>query len=120
LEAPLAFYLAYEMLQGLAYAHEKRDKDNLPLVHRDVSPGNVMVSLTGEVKLAEFCAPKGTPRVMRTVIGMMADNANFFSPEQARGQLVDARSALFSVAAVLFYCLTGELLYGGENDLDVL
>jgi hypothetical protein len=122
LEPRLAYYIAYETLQALAFAHEFCDKDGNPvnLVHRDVSPGNLMISLAGEVKLADFGIVKASRRVSRTQVGMVKGNANFMSPEQARGQEVDARSDLFSLATVLFYCLTGELLYGGDNDLDVL
>jgi serine/threonine protein kinase len=122
LEPRLCYFLAYETLQALAFAHEHCDKDGQPmgLVHRDVSPGNIMVSLRGEVKLADFGIVKASRRVSRTQVGMVKGNANFMSPEQARGQPVDARSDLFSLAAVMFYSLTGELLYGGENDLDVL
>jgi serine/threonine-protein kinase len=90
------------------------------IVHRDISPGNIMVSLRGEVKLADFGIVKALRRVSRTQVGMVKGNANFMSPEQARGQNVDQRSDLFSLAALLFYCLSGELLYGGDNDLDVL
>jgi serine/threonine-protein kinase len=122
IEPRLCYYLAHETLQALAFAHEHRDKDGAPmeLVHRDVSPGNIMISLRGEVKLADFGIVKASRRVSRTQVGMVKGNANFMSPEQARGQAVDLRSDLFSMATVMFYCLTGELLYGGENDLDVL
>jgi serine/threonine-protein kinase len=123
LEPRLCYYLAYETLQALAFAHDHCDKDGQPmgLVHRDVSPGNIMISLRGEVKLADFGIVKASrQRVSRTQVGMVKGNANFMSPEQARGQPVDARSDLFSLATVMFYCLTGQLLYGGENDLDVL
>jgi serine/threonine protein kinase len=122
LDPQLAYYVAHETLQALAYAHEYCDKEGNPyhLVHRDISPGNLMISLRGEVKLADFGIVKASRRVSRTQVGMVKGNANFMSPEQARGQEVDARSDLFSLAAVLFYCLTGELLYSGDNDLDVL
>jgi serine/threonine-protein kinase len=122
LDPTVAYYVAHETLQALAHAHDHRDKDGLPMgiVHRDISPGNVMVSLRGEVKLADFGIVKAARRVSRTQVGMVKGNANFMSPEQARGQNVDQRSDLFSLAALMFYCLTGELLYGGENDLDVL
>ncbi|HVZ71939.1 MAG TPA: serine/threonine-protein kinase [Polyangia bacterium] len=122
LEPTVAYYFAHETLQALAYAHEVCDKEGHPmqLVHRDVSPGNLMVSLRGEVKLADFGIVKASRRVSRTQVGMVKGNANFMSPEQARGQEVDARSDLFSLATVLYYCLTGHLLYGGDNDLDVL
>jgi hypothetical protein len=122
LDPRLGYYIAYETLQALAFAHDFCDEDGNPmnLVHRDVSPGNLMISLAGEVKLADFGIVKASRRVSRTQVGMVKGNANFMSPEQARGQEVDARSDLFSLATVLFYCLTGELLYGGDNDLDVL
>ena len=118
----LAYYVAHETLQALAYAHERHDKTGAPMgiVHRDVSAGNVMVSLQGEVKLSDFGIVKSNRRVTQTQVGMVKGNANFMSPEQARGQVVDHRSDLFSLAHVLHYCLTGYLLYSGENDLDVL
>ena len=122
LPAALAYYVAHETLQALAYAHDKRDKEGQPMgiVHRDISAGNVMVSLNGEVKLSDFGIVKANRRVSRTQVGMVKGNANFMSPEQARGQQVDARSDLYSLGHVLYYCLTGELLYSGDNDLDVL
>jgi len=122
LDPTLAYFIAHETLQALAHAHDHRDKDGAPMgiVHRDISPGNIMVSARGEVKLADFGIVKALRRVSRTQVGMVKGNANFMSPEQARGQNVDQRSDLFSLAALLFYCLSGELLYGGENDLDVL
>ena len=79
-----------------------------------------MVSNAGEVKLADFGIVKLTSRVSRTQVGMVKGNANFMSPEQARGLPVDARSDLFSLALALFYSLSGELLYSGTNDLEVL
>jgi eukaryotic-like serine/threonine-protein kinase len=118
----MAYYIAHETLQALSYAHEKHDKSgaHLGIVHRDISAGNVMVSLQGEVKLGDFGIVKSNRRVSKTQVGMVKGNANFMSPEQARGQAVDHRSDLFSLGHVLYYCLTGCLLYTGENDLDVL
>jgi hypothetical protein len=118
----MAYYIAHETLQALAYAHDQQDKVGSPMgiVHRDVSAGNVMVSLLGEVKLSDFGIVKSNRRVSKTQVGMVKGNANFMSPEQARGQPVDRRSDLFSMAHVLYYCLSGDLLYTGENDLDVL
>jgi len=118
----MAYYIAHETLQALSYAHEQRDKVGSPMgiVHRDISAGNVMVSLPGEVKLSDFGIVKSNRRVSKTQVGMVKGNANFMSPEQARGQAVDHRSDLFSLGHVLYYCLAGDLLYTGENDLDVL
>ncbi len=118
----MAYYVAHETLRALAYAHDKRDKTGTPLgiVHRDISAGNVMVSLQGEVQLGDFGIVKSNRRVSKTQVGMVKGNANFMSPEQARGQAVDHRSDLFSLGQVLYYGLTGCLLYTGENDLEVL
>ena len=118
----MSYYIAHETLQALAYAHEQRDKVGSPMgiVHRDISASNVMVSLLGEVKLSDFGIVKSNRRVSKTQVGMVKGNANFMSPEQARGQVVDHRSDLFSLGHVLYYCLAGDLLYTGENDLDVL
>ncbi len=118
----MAYFIAHETLQALAFAHERHDKNgaHMGIVHRDISAGNVMVSLLGEVKLGDFGIVKSNRRVSKTQVGMVKGNANFMSPEQARGQAVDHRSDLFSLGHVLYYCLTGCLLYTGENDLDVL
>jgi hypothetical protein len=118
----IAYYIAHETLQGLAYAHDRREKSGGPMgiVHRDISASNVMISLLGEVKLSDFGIVKSNRRISKTQVGMVKGNANFMSPEQARGQAVDHRSDLFSLAHVFYYALTGQLLYYGENDLDVL
>ena len=122
MEPRYAYYAAHETLLALEYAHTKRDRDGHPIgiVHRDVSAGNIMVSLEGEVKLFDFGIVKARGRSTQTQVGMVKGNTSFMSPEQARGQEVDARSDLFSLALVMFYCLTGRLLYEGDNDLDVL
>jgi len=122
MEPRYAYYMAHETLLALEYAHTKRDREGNPIgiVHRDVSAGNIMVSLEGEVKLFDFGIVKARGRSTQTQVGMVKGNTSFMSPEQARGQDVDARSDLFSLALVMFYCLTGRLLYEGDNDLDVL
>ena len=118
----LAYYIAHETLLALQYAHARTDREgrHLGIVHRDVSAGNIIMSAQGEVKLADFGIVKSNRRVSKTQMGTVKGNANFMSPEQARGQQVDGRSDLFSVALVLYYCLTNRLFYDGDNDLDVL
>jgi hypothetical protein len=122
LEPRLVYYFAYEALQALNYAHSKlgRDGEPLDIVHRDVSATNIMLSSSGEVKLFDFGIAKANRRNTQTQAGMVKGNANFMSPEQARGQNVDQRSDLFSLALVMYFCFTNQLLYTGDNDLDIL
>jgi hypothetical protein len=122
LDPRLVFYMAYEALQALGYSHGKRGREGEPLgiVHRDVSASNIMLSSAGEVKLFDFGIAKANRRQSQTQAGMVKGNANFMSPEQARGQVVDKRSDLYSLGLVMYFCLTNQLLYTGENDLDIL
>jgi len=122
LDLPVAFHVMHEVLEGLSFAHSQTERDgrSLEVVHRDVSPGNVLVSYRGEVKLTDFGIAKSDKRVSTTEVGMVKGNAGFMSPEQARGDVVDYRSDLFSAGAVLHYCLTGHLLYDGETTMNRL
>src|SRR6185436_8497667 len=92
----------------------------LGIVHRDVAPGNILLSFRGEVKLTDFGIVKAEGRVSHTEVGMVKGNANFMSPEQARGETVDYRSDIFSAGLVLYYCLTGEPLYRGDSGFNQL
>ena len=117
LSVPVAFYIMHEVMDALAFAHARTDQEgrNLAIVHRDVSPGNVLVSARGEVKLSDFGIAKAEGRMSKTEVGMIKGNVSFMSPEQARGETVDLRSDLFSAAVVLFYCLTAQFLYQDET-----
>jgi serine/threonine-protein kinase len=118
----MVLYIIHEVLEALAYAHHRTDSNGRPigLVHRDISPGNIMVTARGEVKLFDFGIVKGEGRVSKTDVGVVKGNVSFMSPEQARGQTVDARSDLFSLGLVLYYGLTGEQLYPGQSTFDQL
>jgi tRNA A-37 threonylcarbamoyl transferase component Bud32 len=122
LDVPTAFYILHEVMVALAFAHAQTEKDGTPMdvVHRDVAPGNVLVSYQGEVKLTDFGIAKAERRVSRTEVGMIKGNASFMSPEQARGGVVDQRSDLFSAGLVLFHCLTAQPLYRGETPMSNL
>ena len=117
LPAQVAFYILHEVLEALAYAHARTDQagKSMGIVHRDISPGNILVSLSGEVKLSDFGIAKAEGRVSRTEAGLIKGNVSFMSPEQARGEVVDSRSDLFSAAVVLYYCLTAQFLYRDET-----
>ena len=115
-------HLANEILHGLAYAHDKGDEGGRPLglVHRDVTPANVIISERGEVKLLDFGIMKAKQRVSQTESGTVRGNVGFMSPEQARGRAVDHRSDLFSTGLVMLYAATGEPTYPGDTFYDLL
>jgi hypothetical protein len=117
-----ALYIAHEVLEALSYAHGLTGADGQPLgiVHRDISPGNIMVTARGEVKLFDFGIVKATGRVSRTEAGVVKGNVSFMSPEQARGETVDARSDLFSLGLVIYYALTSEQIYRGAGTFEQL
>ncbi|HVY39092.1 MAG TPA: protein kinase [Polyangia bacterium] len=115
-------YVAHEVLEALTYAHGQVGGDGKPLgiVHRDISPGNIMVTARGDVKLLDFGIVKATGRVSRTEAGVVKGNVSFMSPEQARGENVDARSDLFSLGLVMYYGLTSEQIYRGSGTFEQL
>jgi serine/threonine-protein kinase len=113
LDEKMMLYIAHEVLDALAYAHALTDEQGQPLdlVHRDVSPGNVMVTDRGEVKLLDFGIVKALGRVSTSETGVVKGNVDFMSPEQARSEPVDARSDLFSLGLVMHRGLTDQRLY---------
>ena len=114
----LALHIAYELAQALHFAHELKDADGHPLgiVHRDVSPSNVLLSNSGEVKLSDF----GIAKRQRdhSVVGSLKGNLVYMSPEQARKGPVDRRTDVFSLGAVLFEMLTGHKPREIRNEVD--
>ncbi len=113
LDGKLMLFVAHEVLDALAYAHALRDATGRPLglVHRDVSPGNIMLTERGEVKLLDFGIVKSIGRISKSEEGVVKGNIDFMSPEQARSEPVDARSDLFSLGLVVHHALTDEHLY---------
>jgi eukaryotic-like serine/threonine-protein kinase len=110
-------FIAKEVATGLDYAHRKRDVTGaqLGIVHRDVSPQNVLVSYAGEVKLVDFGIAKATMKVKQTAAGVIKGKYYYMSPEQASGGRVDSRSDIFSAGIVLYEMLTGQMLYLEED-----
>jgi serine/threonine-protein kinase len=117
-------YILAEACEGLHAAHELRGPDGelLGVVHRDISPQNVMVGYDGSVKLLDFGVAKIDllDCVARTKTGEVKGKTAYMSPEQAMGDPIDRRSDLYSVGAVLFECVAGRRLWGAGTDLDVL
>ena len=122
LPLPAALYALHETLKALEYAHTRTGQGGRPLciVHRDVSPTNILVSARGEIKLFDFGIVKAEGRVTRTQHGVVKGNVVFMSPEQARSNPVDARADLFSLGLVFYTCLTGEALYQGTTSYEIL
>lgn len=119
---PLAIFIAAEMCCGLDYAHQRTDESgqSLQIVHRDITPSNVLIARNGEVKLTDFGIAAARDRFEQTVTGELRGKFGYMSPEQAAGESVDPRSDIFSVGIVLFEMLTGERPFDGESDMDTL
>ena len=118
----LCLLIASRLASALDYAHRKRDFEDreLGLVHRDVSPQNVLLTYDGDVKLCDFGIAKAVSKASQTLMGALKGKLQYMSPEQAWGRPVDARSDLFSLGSVLFEMITGERLFAGDSEISVL
>ncbi|MBI5501813.1 MAG: serine/threonine protein kinase [Deltaproteobacteria bacterium] len=114
--------IAAEVARGLDHAHRATDARGRPLaiVHRDVSPTNVLVSYEGEVKLIDFGIARSAVRATETAAGTVKGKVRYMSPEQCRGRPLDPRSDVFSLGIVLWEALTGELLFPQSETFDVM
>ena len=110
-------FIAKEVTSALDHAHRKKDHTGKPLgiVHRDVSPQNVLISYSGEVKLVDFGIAKATMKARQTAVGVIKGKYYYMSPEQAWGDKIDHRSDIFSAGIVLYEMLTGQMLYLEED-----
>jgi hypothetical protein len=118
----LACHILMQVCEGLDYAHNKRDGQGreLNLVHRDISPQNVLIGYEGEVKLIDFGIAKAAGKASTTQAGILKGKFGYMSPEQVRGLPIDKRSDIFAVGIVLYELLTGERLFVGETDFSTL
>lgn len=104
----VAVHIARELARGLHYAHTFGD---LKLVHRDVSPPNVLISFSGEVKLTDFGLASSILKVERTAAGIIYGKVSYMSPEQARGDAIDGRTDVYAAGIILWELLTGRQLF---------
>jgi len=120
--APFAVYVVVKICAGLGYAHRKTDLqgNEMHIIHRDVSPANILISYEGEVKLVDFGIAKAANRKHTTCSGFLRGKFEYMSPEQVRSLPLDPRSDVFACGVVLFETLTGKKPFEGESDFDTL
>src|SRR5204862_6221341 len=119
---PMACFVVMKVCEGLDYAHNKKNTAGreLQVVHRDVSPQNVLISYDGEVKVIDFGIAKAAGKMGKTQAGILKGKFGYMSPEQVRGLPIDRRSDIFSTGIVLYELLTNERLFVGESDFSTL
>jgi len=122
LPLPLAVYVASKIAAALDYAHRRKDVDghDLNIVHRDVSPPNILISYEGDIKLCDFGIAKAASKAQQTQSGALKGKVQYMSPEQAWGRPIDKRSDIFSLGCVLYEMLTEQKLFRGDTDLSIL
>lgn len=126
LPVPHAVFIAIELLKGLEYAHQRTvmrggKAVSLNIIHRDISPPNILMSYQGEVKLTDFGIARASLKMMETVSGIVKGRFDYMSPEQAEGRKdLDQRSDIFSVGGVLYEMLTGVHPFRAESELSTV
>jgi serine/threonine protein kinase len=117
-----AVYLSLELCKGLAYAHELTDNNGIPLhiVHRDMSPPNVLITKNGEVKIVDFGLAKANSQLEKSEPGIIKGKFSYLSPEAAMGQEVDLRTDIFAVGIILWELLSGQRLFLGDTDFQTV
>jgi hypothetical protein len=118
----LACFVVSKLCEGLDYAHRKKDNlgRDMNVVHRDVSPQNVLISFEGEVKIIDFGIAKAVGKATKTQAGIIKGKFAYMSPEQIRGLPLDRRSDVFAIGVCLWELLSGERLFVADSDFAVL
>lgn len=122
LDPKMIAYAIARVCEGLDYAHRKKDDNGDPLhiVHRDVSPQNILISYEGDVKIIDFGVAKAQNKMNQTQAGILKGKFAYMSPEQIQGLPLDQRSDVFALGIVLYELLTGQRLFVGESDFHTL
>ncbi len=119
----ISSYIVMKIAEALDYAHRKVDENGRPLniVHRDVSPQNILISYEGEVKLVDFGVAKASIKAHQTIAGSLKGKLLYMSPEQAKGDKnIDGRSDIFSLGTVFYELVTGEKAFLAQSEAEVL
>jgi serine/threonine protein kinase len=118
----MSCYVMQRACEGLDAAHRKKDQSgkDIGLVHRDVSPQNILVSFEGEVKVIDFGIAKSKSKVSKTQAGILKGKFGYMSPEQVRGTELDNRSDIFACGSILYELVVGDRLFLGESDFSTL
>ncbi len=118
----IVVYIMSEVCKGLDYAHSKKDTEGKPLniIHRDISPQNILISFEGEVKIVDFGIAKAAMNISHTMAGILKGKISYMSPEQALGKPIDHRTDVFSAGLMLYELLTGQKLFTGDTQFEVL
>lgn len=122
LPVEIGVFIAIEICRGLDYAHHLSDRDGNPLnvVHHDVNPANVLLSVNGEVKLVDFGLSEAAVHVEKTDPDIVRGKFGYLSPEAAYGLGADARSDVYAAGIVLYEMLTGMRLFEGKSDVEAI
>ncbi len=115
-------YIGMEICKGLSHAHSLSDEGGKPLniVHRDISPPNILITKNGEVKVTDFGLAKATTQLEKTDPGVVKGKFSYLSPEAALGQEVDARTDVFAVGILMWEALAGRRLFLGDSDYETV
>jgi len=118
----MAAFIAAKLCEGLDYAHKKKDATGKPLgiIHRDISPQNLLVSYEGELKIIDFGIAKAASRSSKTQAGVLKGKFGYMSPEQVRGLPLDRRSDIFAIGTILYEMLTADRVFIGDSDFETL
>ncbi len=119
---PIIVHIITKVAEGLEYAHKKKDSNDhqLGIVHRDISPQNILVSYEGDIKIIDFGIAKAAIKASKTQAGILKGKFGYMSPEQVRGLPLDGRSDIFALGIIFYELLTNERLFIGKSDFSTL
>ncbi len=116
-------YIVAKIADGLDYAHQRKDDMTgapLNIIHRDISPKNIILSFNGDIKIADFGIAKAKDRAKYTDTGLMRGTLGYLSPEMVRGKVIDSRSDIFSTCSILYELIAGEPLLEGDDLISLI